>query len=222
MEKATINGELEAQAKPPDLPAEHSVVLVQSDGEIDLFSALLLIARNQRLVLGWSLGGAVAVFLVSLLLPSYYTGVSRIMPPHPSPSLATAMLGSLGPGANLPVDFGLRDPNDIYVAMLRSRSVGEILVHRFDLQKVYGKRLMSDALSELDKHTSVDSAKSSVITIRYEDTSPERASAVANAYVETLQQVSQRLAVSEASQRRLFFEEQLKQAKEDLANAEVG
>src|SRR6266568_1751190 len=41
-----------------------------------------------------------------------------------------------------------------------------------------------------------------------------------NAYVEEYKKFSATIAVTEASQRRLFFEQQLVQAKEDLANAE--
>jgi capsule polysaccharide export protein KpsE/RkpR len=56
--------------------------------------------------------------------------------------------------------------------------------------------------------------------IRFEDRDPKKAAQIANAFVEELKNVNKGLAVSEASQRRLFFEEQLQDAKASLTKAE--
>ena len=63
-------------------------------------------------------------------------------------------------------------------------------------------------------------AKDGLIHISVEDNDPRKAAAIANGYVEEFRNLSQNLAISEASQRRVFFEQQLEQAKDKLANAE--
>jgi uncharacterized protein involved in exopolysaccharide biosynthesis len=105
--------------------------------------------------------------------------------------------------------------------MLRSRTIADNLVQRFKLQELYEVEYVADARRELEKASSITSGKDGVITIEVDDTAPKRAAALANAYAEELEKLTQTLAVSEASQRRLFFERQLKSTKEDLARAEV-
>jgi uncharacterized protein involved in exopolysaccharide biosynthesis len=64
------------------------------------------------------------------------------------------------------------------------------------------------------------SGKDSLIRISVQDRDPRRAAELANGYVDQFRLQSQHLAITEASQRRLFFEQQLEQAKDNLANAE--
>src|SRR5207249_12058426 len=60
-----------------------------------------------------------------------------------------------------------------------------------------------------------------IITIEFDDEEPKRGADVANAYVDELMKLTKVLAVTEASQRRLFFERQLLQAKDNLTAAEM-
>src|ERR1019366_159404 len=52
------------------------------------------------------------------------------------------------------------------------------------------------------------------------DRDAKRAADMTNAYVEEFRRLNSSLALSEASQRRAFFQEQLVSAKESLTNAE--
>jgi uncharacterized protein involved in exopolysaccharide biosynthesis len=117
--------------------------------------------------------------------------------------------------------MGLKNPNDMYVAMFKSRTVEDAMIQRFDLMKEYRQKYMSTARKAFESHATVDSGtKDNLIHISVEDKDPKRAAEMANAYVEEYRELSQHLAISEASQRRLFFEQQLEQAKDNLANAE--
>jgi uncharacterized protein involved in exopolysaccharide biosynthesis len=138
--------------------------------------------------------------------------------------MSTAMasqLGSMGGMAALAGGLGLRNPNDTFVGMLTSRTVEDAVVQHFGLMQVYHARYLSSARKAFEGHATVDdSAKDSLIRISIVDSDPHRAADIANGYVDQFRKLSEHLAITEASQRRLFFEQELEKAKDDLANAE--
>jgi capsule polysaccharide export protein KpsE/RkpR len=144
------------------------------------------------------------------------------LPPQQTQSLASAMLGQLGPLASLAGrDLGLKNPNDIYVAMLESRTAGDALIQRFDLIRRYRSRSIGQARKELARRTAVINGKDGIISILYDDEDPKRAADISNAYVEELSKISRTLAITEAAERRVFYENQLRRAKEQLSDAET-
>lgn len=192
----------------------------EQDG-ISPLDVLIVLAKHKKLVLGLPFFVAVIAAGVSLLLPSIFTGTTKILPPQQSQSNAVAILGQLGAvGGVASSALGLKNPSDIFVTILKSRTVADKIVNRFDLRTAYEVKLQVDARSSLAKDTSITAAKDGVITIQVDDLDPIRAAAIANAYVEELEQLTLTLAVSEASQRRMFFEEQLKSTNRNLARAQ--
>jgi uncharacterized protein involved in exopolysaccharide biosynthesis len=195
----------------------------REDQELSLLELLIVLAKHKRLVLGLPVAAAVLAAIVSLLLPSIYTATTKILPPQPSQSATTALLAQfgalMGGGAASPLAF--RNPNDLYVGMLKSRTVADSLIARFDLQKLFDEETMVGTRRELASRTSILSGRDGIITIDFEDRDPKRAAAVANGYVEELYKLTTSVAVTEASQRRLFFENQLKQTRDQLAKAEI-
>ena len=194
--------------------------------EVSLLDLLIVLAKHKRVILGVSLAAALVSIIVSLLLPNYYTGTTRILPPQQSASSATALLSQLGGalgglGALAGGALGVRNPNDLYIGMLKSRTVADNLIFRFELGKAYDEDRLSDVRKWLQKQTTIGSGKDGIITIEVDDKNPKRAADIANAYVEELMKLTKVLAVTEASQRRLFFERQLYQAKDNLTAAEV-
>ena len=133
-----------------------------------------------------------------------------------------SQLGNLGGMAALAGgSLSLKNPNDMFVAMFKSRTVEDAMVQHFGLMQEYRAKYSSDARKAFEKHATVDgSGKDGMIHISVEDRDPRRAADLANGYVDQFRAQSQHLAITEASQRRLFFEKQLEQAKENLANAE--
>jgi uncharacterized protein involved in exopolysaccharide biosynthesis len=160
----------------------------------------------------------------AFLLPKWYTASARILPPQQSQSLASSFLSQFGGVSSLAAvagkDLGLKNPNDLYVSMLKSRTVADALVQRFKLQAVYGKDLLSDARKKLEKCSDISDTRDGLIRIAVQDRDPKRAAAMANEYVDQLRRMTAGLALTEAAQRRLFFDLQLQKAKESLAVAE--
>jgi len=199
-----------------------------ADGdEISLIDLLIVLAERRKTVFYTTGVFAVVAVVVVLLLPQWYTANVILLPPQQNSSLGSAIasqLGSLGSMAALAGAGGinLKNPNDMYVAMLRSQTVEDGMVNEFDLQREYRKKWLSDARKTFEGHTTVDgSGKDGLIHISVEARSPDRAAQLANGYVEEFRKLSKTLAVTEAQQRALFFEQQLLQAKNNLASAEV-
>jgi tyrosine-protein kinase Etk/Wzc len=200
---------------------------VAEDGEISLLDLMIVIAERKRVVLRVTAVFAVLAIILSLILPVRYTAMVTLLPPQESSSMGAALasqLGNLGGMAALAGGgLGLKNPNDRYVAMLQSRTVEEAMVQRFGLMREYHAKLFSDARKDFENHTTVDgSGKDGLIHISIEDHDAHRASELANGYVDQFRNLSQHLAITEASQRRLFFQQELEQAKNNLANAEEG
>lgn len=185
---------------------------------------LIVLARRKRLIVGSTLGMALVAAVISLLLPNRYTAITRILPPQQSPSLTATLIGQLavaGPMATVAgKDLGLKNPNDLQVGMLRSRTVEDALIRRFDLRRVYGEKTVAEARRALERASSIELSKEGLVSISVEDRERRRAAEMANAYVEELRRLTQALAASEAGQRRAFFEQQMELAGEHLAEAE--
>lgn len=194
----------------------------RADDEISLLDLVIVLAKHKKLVLGLPLIAAIVAAIVSLLMTPIYTATTKILPPQQQQSTAAAMLGQLGALAGAAGGtLGIKNPADLYVGMLKSRTVADSLIERFDLAKLYEKKLQSAARKTLEKVTDVKAGKDGLITIDVDDTSPQRAAALANAYIEELTKLTSVLAVTEAAQRRLFFERQLLEAKNNLVKAEI-
>jgi uncharacterized protein involved in exopolysaccharide biosynthesis len=191
--------------------------------ETSLLDFLIVLAKHKKIVLGVPLGAAVVATFVSFLLPNVYIATTKILPPPQSQSTASllAQLSAQVVIGGAAPSLGIRNPSDLYVGMLRSRTVADSLIERFDLKKVYGKETMFDTRKRLAENSTITSGREGIITIEIEDIDPRRAAEIANSYVEELYKLTTSLAVTEASQRRLFFERQLKQAREQLAQAEI-
>lgn len=179
--------------------------------------------QRKRFIALFVLVCAVIAAIVSFLLPKDYTARALVMPPSQNQgSMSSMLLGQLGSLAGMGAkDLGLKNPTDLYIGILHSRTMADALIKQFDLQHVYNKSYLSETRKKLENRTDVISTKESLIQVTVTDRDPKRAAALANAYVSELQRLSNTLAVTEASQRRMFYEQQLQQAKNQLADAEV-
>jgi len=176
----------------------------------------------------WLIAKATGISLVAGLilcfaLPVSYTAVTRIMPPKEAQSTTTFLNSQIGGGALSEMAGGglLKDPNAIYIGLLKSRPIADAIVNRFGLNAVYGARNMTAARKKLESSTQIVSEKSSLISISVTDSDRQRAADIANAYTEQLRNLSKTISVTEAARRRLFFEDQLNAQKQALAAAET-
>jgi uncharacterized protein involved in exopolysaccharide biosynthesis len=193
-----------------------------SEQDPGILDALIFLARHKRILTLVPLGAAIAAAGISLLLPNIYAGITKILPPQQNQSASAMLLSQLGGLAGLPgAALGIKNPNDLYVGILKSRTVADALIERFDLRMRYDLEDLHDTRRALEKRTSISHGRDGIITIQFEDEERKLAAAVANAYIEELYRLTQTLAVTEAGQRRLFLEKQLQLTKDGLASAEM-
>jgi uncharacterized protein involved in exopolysaccharide biosynthesis len=114
-----------------------------------------------------------------------------------------------------------RNPTEIYIGVLKSRTIADALIERFQLSSLYGHKTMADTREELARRSSITSGKDLLIRLRIDDHDRERAAKMANAYTEELLKLTSRLAFTAATRRRLFFQKELAAEKDLLADAEV-
>lgn len=193
-----------------------------SGDDINFVEILIALAKHKKSIILTTLAAAVVSAAGSFVIPNEYKSTVRMLPPQQNQSGAAALLSQLGGVASIAAGAaGLKNPSDLYVGMLQSRTVADRLIKRFDLKSVYDEELMEKARKELISNTTVTAEKNGIISIDVEDHDPKRSAQIANAYVEELTRLTSTLAVTEASQRRMFFERELEKAKNNLANAEM-
>ena len=210
-EPTTVAGEQTAVS-------QASYVAAPEEDEISLLDLFVVLAKRKLLIIGLPLLAAVLAIIYSLTLPNTYTATAKLLPPQQQQSAASALLSQIGGVAGL---NSARSQNDVYVAMLKSRTVADNLIQRFDLMKLYQSDYYFKVRDRLAGAVRIATGKDALITIEVDDTDPKRAAEFANAYVEELMKLTQVISVTEASQRRLFFERQFVQAKENLTKAEA-
>lgn len=181
-----------------------------------------MLARR-RLIALFTISVGTLALLVTFLVPPWFTGVTVILPPQQQQSAAAAAISQLGALAGLAGGLSsVKSPADQYAALMQSTTVSDRIIDEFNLQVIYDDEYRQDARRRLKKNVQITvGRKDGLITVEVDDRDPARAAAMANAYVEALRQLTKSLAVSEAQQRRLFFEQQLAQTKERLSKAQA-
>lgn len=195
------------------------------DGEaegISLLDLLIVIAKHKKLILGIPLIATILAAIYAMSLPAAYTATTKIFTPQQNQSAASAMLAQLGNLGGLAGGLaGVKNPNDLYIGMLKSRTVADNLIQRFDIVKLSKAKYPTHARDYLARATNISSGKDGTISIEVDAEDPKFAAILANAYVDELFKFTRVLAVTENSQRRLFFERQLLLAKDNLIKAET-
>jgi uncharacterized protein involved in exopolysaccharide biosynthesis len=209
-------------------PSKHAsgtspLPVLEEEGASGLLDLLLILAARKWFILGVTLLGGTIAAIALLLLPPTYTASSVIMPPQQQQSSAAAILGQLGGAAAAAMSRTdlLRTPADLYIGILKSRSIADSLVARFDLGRLYRARTLVDARKGLEGQVRFQTAKDGLIRITVEDRDPKRAAGIANGYVDELHKLNSRLALTDSAQRRLFFERRMESEKDELSRAET-
>ncbi len=196
------------------------------DDEIDLLDLLIVLAKHKKLILGLTTLFAVLSIAYVLLATPIYQASTKIMPPTSNKqSQMMSMMAQAGlPGfaSGLATDaLGIKTPGDLFVGLANSRTIQDKLIKRFDLMTRYESENLDLTRENLSNVTSAATdAKTGLINISVEDKDPSFAAQLANAYVEELQVFLEKIAISDASQQRLFLEEQVKETQVNLLKAE--
>ena len=192
------------------------------------FAQLELLWSSRNLLFRWAASGLIVGTLAAFLIPSRYQSTTQLMPPDSQSGNTLALLaglagkeGSNNLGAMAGDLLGVKSTGDLFVGVLRSRTVQDGIVQRFDLRKVYGVRLEMQAREKLSDRTSVsEDRKSGIIAVQVSDRDPRRAAAIAAAYVEELDKLMALLTTSSAHRERVFLEGRLKSVNVELESAE--
>jgi uncharacterized protein involved in exopolysaccharide biosynthesis len=191
------------------------------DDEISLLDLALVVAENLRLLILGPLAVGLAVLGYAFTIEPTFTAKVVMLPPQQQQSAAASALQSLGALGGLAGAAGIKSPADQYVALMQTSTVEDRLIERFKLMEVYKADFKADARMALEQNTRISAGKKDgLLTIEFDDKSPQRAAEVANAYVDELRRLTSALAITEAQQRRAFFEKQLAQTKDKLAAAQ--
>lgn len=192
-----------------------------NSNEVSLLDLLQIVADNIKLLTLGPLAVGATALAISFAIPPTYTAATKFLPPQQQQSVTAGMLSSLGAlGGLAGAAAGLKSPADQYLAYLKSDNVQDALIERFKLQERYDEKYKIDARKELSKNARISSGKDGLITVEVDDKDARVSAELANAHVEELRRLLGQLAVTEAQQRRLFFEKQLNQTKDKLTQAE--
>ena len=207
----------------PDLEPELITAPPQQQGRS--VESLRILWDRRTVLYRWALIGLAATTAIAFLIPPRYTATTRLMPPDQTSQGLATMFAALGKsselgslGAEL---FGVKTSGDLFIGVLKSQTVENAVINKFDLRKVYGEKRYQDARRQLENRTDITSdRKSGIITIRVSDRKPQRAAEMGREYIEQLNHVVITLDTSSAHRERVFLESRLKEVQQDLEVAE--
>jgi tyrosine-protein kinase Etk/Wzc len=192
--------------------------------EFDILDFFLILAARKSLIFFSSMAGLITAILLVLTVKPLYTATATILPPQPEQASSSALLGQFGMLASmsgLSSSLGIKNPADLYIGLLQSNTVTDAMVKRFNMMRRLHPKYPSQARLPFQKGAKFVAEKDGMISISFVEGDPREAAAVCNAYVDELYRLNNRIALGAASQRRLFFEQQLAQEKDRLADSEV-
>jgi uncharacterized protein involved in exopolysaccharide biosynthesis len=209
--------------------------ITEASGQ-DGFEWLWLFWLNRRMLSRCLILGLVGSTLIAYLIPKEYESTTRLMPPsqHSSGGSGLALMEALAGGSGEPAAglggsalsglasslLGAHNASEVFAYMLKSRTVQDRIIDRFDLRRVYWTRYWESARKKLTSRTAISvDRKSDIITITVTDRDPNRAAAIARAYVEELDRISAQLNTGAAHRERVFIEQRLVAVKHDLNEA---
>ena len=192
------------------------------DEEVGLLDVAVPLIQHWKMLVMVPVLTAAAAVGITYLIPPTYTAITTFLPPQLQKSSAASALASLGALSGLPgVAGAIKTPGDQYVSLLQSVSVTDRIIEKFKLIEVYEVKYRFEARKELSRNVRISlGKKDGLLSVEVDDKDPKRASELANEHVDQLQKVTGELALTEAQQRRIFFETQLKQTGDRLAAAQ--
>ena len=196
---------------------------VAQDDEINLIDLAIALGEEKKTLFAVPAITTTLAIVVSLLMTPIFTAKTVMMPPQQQQSGAASALASLGGLAGLAgAAAGIKSPDEMYIAFMQSESLQNALIEKFKLKERYEAKTLADTRKELKANVKIAAdKKAGLITIEADDKDPEFAAQLANAHVDELRNLMGRLAVTDAQQRRVFYEQQIAKTQEDLAVAEA-
>ena len=190
------------------------------DDTISLAEYLRVLSKHRRMIFWIPAIAVVATAVVSMLMPKSYAATVSVVPPMDILQKEAGLSGGLGAvkSSVLRKAIDASSIADMYVGILRSRSVADAIIEKFDLSTVYkSPKSITTVRETLSGRTSIKVTDEGIITITVEDGDPCRSATLANAYVEEMDRQNKRLFVGQASSKKIFLENRLKEIEQDLS-----
>jgi tyrosine-protein kinase Etk/Wzc len=201
--------------------AQGSIGDLQDDDEISFLDLFQVIADNLRLLVLGPLVCGLAALGYSFTIPPTFTAKTQFLPPQQQSSAASILATLSALGGLSSATTSLKSPADQYIAFMKSMSMQDALIERFKLVEKYKAKIKTDARMTLAGSVRIISGKDGLISVEVDDKDPKFAAELANAHVEELSNLLGRFALTEAQQRRMFFEKQLQITKDKLTKADL-
>jgi len=213
--------------QPPAVPETDAAWLAQpveeAPSRIHLLDFVLIAVRQRRMIYGFMIVfGLIAAILAYFVISVKYRSETVILPPEQASSRSTGnSLADLSAALGSSEGANLKSSEDFWTSVLKGRTITDYVVDHYDLKKEYKTNSRTAAEKTLKRKATFDIDKAGLITISVADTDPVRSAQLTNGYVEALHSIMDTLAITDAAQRRLFFQQQLEQEKERLNQAEL-
>lgn len=192
------------------------------EDEISLLDLAIALGEEKKTLFAIPAITTTLAIVVSLLMTPIFTAKTVMMPPQQQQSGAASALASLGALAGFAGAAGVKSPDDMYIAFMQSDSLQRAVIEKLNLQERYEKKTTFETREALKQNVKIAAdKKSGLITIEADDKDPEFAAKLANTHVEELRILMGKLAVTDAQQRRVFFEQQIAKTQDELAQAEA-
>jgi uncharacterized protein involved in exopolysaccharide biosynthesis len=192
-----------------------------ADASLSFLDLLLPLVSNLRSLLIAPIATGLLALGATYLVAPTYTATTSFLLPQQQQSAAASALASLGALTGLP-SGGSRTMADQFVALMQSTTVSDRVIEKAELLSVYEVDFKADARRLLASSVRISvGKKDGLVSVEVDDKSAQRAAAIANHYVDELRRLTSALAVTEAQQRRKFFEGQLQQTRDKLAQAQT-
>jgi uncharacterized protein involved in exopolysaccharide biosynthesis len=193
------------------------------EDEINLVDLLIVLLRRKKLIIGVTFLAIILSVVVSLLLQERFTATARILPPQEKQTGMSSLLNQAGGAfsglaANL---MGGSSSADLYVGIMKSRTVADALIKKYDLMNLWNMEFIKPTYEKLSGMTNINiDSDTGIISVSVEDFDPQLAADMANSYVETLDYANRNLNLTDSQRKRKFLEKRLEKARDDLIKAE--
>jgi len=214
------------QSNSADIPPLSDTAIPKS--KFVFLDIVIQLLSNKKLIFRIVMTFIVLGVLVCLVVPRRYTATAKIMPPQQTQSGAALLMnqllgsstGSMAALAAGGSGLSLKNPNDIYIGILESRSIADVIIGKFSLLRLYRSKDMTEARKELENNTEILSEKSGVLSISVTDKDKKRAADITNTYIDELRTLTNAMSSREAENRLRFYTELLEDHKQKLMEAE--
>ena len=199
-----------------------------TEPDINLLDLLIALGQEKWTLIVVTFLAAIIGVVVSLITPATYVSRTTIMPSQQSGGGGGGLsgLGSLaglaGLGALSNVAATSKSSDEMFIALMRSQSVQSALIEQFKLKERYGSRNTEEARRALNLNVAIlTDKKAGMLFVDAQDKDPAFAAQLANAQVKELNVILSRLAVTEAQQRRAYYEQQIVKTQTKIPQLEL-